>query len=237
MSKIVATLERVREACNDLLQNGETVSAANVIKLVGGSKQTVLKHLEIVRPELGGGNQGDDGAAGFLHDLVDPYLRKVWAAAQEQAALKYQLLLRNSTSLREGLLEDIAALRASEEELQDRLVAAEAKLAAQASDDERIQALMALVEEAAGTKGGAGEEGGDGLGAAMKVATAIRELGGSGSPKEIDAVLRNKHGFNRGQAQRARYHSMADDLVHMSLTAKGRARLAQSPVPTTVEQN
>lgn len=43
-------------------------------------------------------------------------------------------------------MEDIAVLRASEEALQDKLVAAEETIAAQASADDRIQALMGLVE-------------------------------------------------------------------------------------------
>lgn len=224
MSRVVATIERVREACNELLENGGTLSAANVIKLVGGSKQTVLRHLEIVRVELAEGPRADDGPSAFLHELADPLLRKLWASAQEQAALNYQRQLRVTTSIQEGLFEDIAVLRASEEALQDKLVAAEEKIAAQASADERIQALMGMVEEAAGLKA-VPSNGSDRHGGAMRVVKILHELGGSASPEEIDAKLRREHGLSGKQALRARQHSMAGDLVAMSLTETGRAQL------------
>lgn len=231
---MVATLERVREACRELVEGGHSVSATNVIRLVGGSKQTVLRHLEVVRVELADGHRADDGPSAFLHELADPFLRKVWASAQEQAALNYQRQLRVTASIQEGLLEDIAALRASEEALQDKLVAAEERIAAQASADERIQTLMGMVEEAAGLKGPSGN-GPDRLGGAMRVATILRELGGSASPEKIDVKLRNEHGLSGKQALRARQHSMSGDLVVMALTETGREQLQAWEASSTAQ--
>lgn len=63
------------------------------------------------------------------------------------------------------------------------------------------------------------------LGATMRVAKALQDLGGSASPEEIDAKLRSEHGLSAKQAMRARQHGMIGYFVAMSLTEAGRARL------------
>lgn len=79
MSAEIATIERVRSAVEELRRAGQSPTADAVIRLIGGSKRTVLTHLRALRDA---GPAQDDMPTAVL-EMMRPVARDIYRAGQQ----------------------------------------------------------------------------------------------------------------------------------------------------------
>jgi DNA-binding transcriptional regulator GbsR (MarR family) len=208
MSTIIATLERVREACTLLQASGQTLSLSNVLGITGGSKSTVLKHLKTVRDEMAAEGSVPSGDIVFLQKLADQMLPKLWSAAQSHARHPLERRIQELMAVKAGLEEDNEALQKAEEaasaraeEAERRLEALEAELKSRNAMEEQMRALATMVE-ALSTKR-RGRTGSD----RQLVAGILAEAGAPLAREELYRRLEEK-GLSNAAAQKARWHAV-----------------------------
>ena len=222
MTQPVATLETVRAACQEMIAAGEKITANGVLRRTQGSKSTVLKLLETVRPELAElASKAADPEIAQLHGLAAPFLRQLWASAKDQAAIEGQRQVSTLLTLQQGLLEDIQELRAENEALSNKLAEAEARAGDQESLVKRLEQLLpkaghapkALRTKASGSS-------------VMHLLTLLASNKKALTKSTLDEQLMNQ-GMEASVAQKARYHAIERGLVAFSLTEQGRAKLLE----------
>ncbi|KQU94365.1 hypothetical protein ASC68_22185 [Devosia sp. Root105] len=228
VSKTVANLESVRSAYQQLLARGNSPSAANVLKLTGGSKSTVLKHLAVVRSERLNASHDDDPSASFLADIAEPVLKKLWAAAKRHAEGALAAEVREFRAAYAGLREDFELLEASEEAATKRAELAENRLDQLLQSTSELQAAAQLFRAQASA-----------VSSSLPAPTAavpeetstllalLAVLSGADEPiatKVLYAEL-EAQGHKPHEAQKARTHSIDRGYIGLSLTEKGRNRV------------
>jgi hypothetical protein len=149
MSEQKANLEEVRNAYENLVRLGKTGSAANVLKITGGSKSTVVKLLRIVRAEKVNQKPELDVPSALLHAVSEPLVRKIWEAASEMAIKLHQERINNLTTMLDGMLADLEAYEAAE----DRVSELEAQLSSRDDFEGQLRALKTMVAELGGVRG------------------------------------------------------------------------------------
>lgn len=138
MSNPIATFDAVAAAVRDLRQAGDSPTAENVIRRIGGgSKRTVLDHLRLLRK--GDGPPQPELPPSVL-DIVRPALAELYAAGSAAEAERHRTRTERQDALMDEMEAQIVELAAENEGLQARIAGLEAT-------NERIQADWAAAED------------------------------------------------------------------------------------------
>lgn len=244
MMQEIATFDAVLAAYEALRERGDTPTANAVLKyLGGGSKSTIVKHLQTLRQQQTTEQRSNDPAASFLESVSRPLIQKIWKTAQEQAKAHYEIQIRTLLRVHSEMEQEIQQLQASEEQALQLVRSAEAELKAtqnafeelriatgQSEDVHRI--LSRLHEQALRLFPGPG-------GRVSAMDMAIQFIDG-GKGKLTRAELINQMlgaGFTKDEAHKARFHAIQseyaeegvdEDKTVLLLTTSGRERLEKS---------
>lgn len=222
MTEAIATLDAVREAMGKLRNLGEKPTFSKVRGLTGGgSKSTILSHMNAVFSETALKNAEPDLAHSFLASAAAPMLRQIWERAEKTANHEYssriQYLFDIQTALSEELCSALARAEIAEREL------ANARSALRASEEagfhldtlsELIRMLRDVPDEPAKLQ-------------------LLRILAGAdvGVPKDEVYRRMKTYGYQDMAIYQARYHAKAGGLIEdlgdevYALTPKGQNML------------
>jgi hypothetical protein len=241
MSATVATLGKVRQVYLQLLDQGESGAVDKVVALCGGSKSTVAKHLRVVRAEVAAASQAHDPTLGHLQGVADTMVQKLWAAAQQQAAQKYDRQIRNLLRVQQDLSEDLEAIALAESETASRAVAAEERLQSLeretglgAEVEAQIRSLVAMVRGIS-SEGGLDEEDEQGdevlPNSPILAVLEILERKGTGMTKDDVDRLATEAGYSAASVHKARWRCVKHGYVRLvaepvlHLTDKGTKKV------------
>lgn len=129
MSSTIATFDAVKAAAEQLVAQNKQITAQSIITITGGSKSTVLPHLRRYREEVASAAVIADAPPAFLYELADPLVRKIWTAAQQEAANSYHRNLAHQTAIFAGLAEENETFAAKEVDYQSEVLSLEEQVA------------------------------------------------------------------------------------------------------------
>lgn len=223
MTQRKATFEAVLDACRKLLEQGKPTSAANILSIVGGSKQTVLEARRAALATLMEEGRGTDPSAAF-QAAADPLLRKLWAMGRQQVELSHARQLKDAGAIREGLELDLAALQDALEDANGRAEAAEARLDEVLRSYDDLRAAFGVLADglrADPEKGARAPRP-----SAREIGGVLAALGRLGAPATHEALYAEmaKDGWDAEAAHKARYRVMSARYAeHLVLPSdKGR---------------
>ncbi len=143
MAPTKATKETVLYAYQQLVAENTPPSAEAIIGIIGGSKSTVLRHLNQIRVELAAPDPDTEPLPAFLYETAEPMIRQLWSAAQREASKASERKLSQLFMLQAGLIEDVQTAEKVEEMLSHRLSDLELENASLKSSLEQIEAEAA----------------------------------------------------------------------------------------------
>lgn len=143
MTATKATFERVQRAVEFLQRHGEKPSAARVRELLdGGSKTTILGHMQTLYAQLAAQPRGSEMAEAFLMKTATKLVEEVWAEATRMANPELDARLQTLGDLNDALSEGLQDLVVENEALEQRIAALEADV--QAAEDRAARVVAEL---------------------------------------------------------------------------------------------
>ncbi|GEM_PF-1756629 len=227
----IATLDRVREAKRQLLEARQRPSADRIIKVLqGGSKTTVLAHLQSLADEEARRSGVGDIPIEILTSSAAAFSRKLWDEATRMASAAFENRILGLLETQNALFEDLHTAAAAEETLTAALNGANERIAALETELEgraRAEQHLAKISEMLRSKESP----------QYKPIIQLLRLIENGEPRPVEEVLNRmvELGHLRKQAQTARSHAIAygyatehDDGAVPTLTIceKGRTKLS-----------
>lgn len=205
-------------------------SANRILQITGGSKKTVVDHLQAIRGSKKPENGDLDRAGSFLHAAAEPFLKKIQAAARQQAGAEFEGRIRDLVAIQAGLLEDVRDLAETNAALVQRAEAVEAGAASDRAQDEQLARLIEMVERL--KAGGVGDEQQrrdvapvppDRLPLMWQLVSILQgrpTLQGSKLEAALEAA-----GFRERQIHRAKSDALQEGLLALEVTQHGRDML------------
>ena len=225
MSEQKATLEQVRKAYDDLVRVGQLPSSANVLKLTGGSKSTVVKYLRVVRADKVAARPEPEVPLALLQAVGEPLIRQLWNAAERLAIKLYEARIADLTTVLNGMLEDLKGHEAA----QDRIVELEEQLKRRDDFDSHLRSLKEMLGEMGG---GRGEPEADKPKATAMMSVLSIIFAAYPTPvdkREIDRQM-VASGYKETSSQKARWHAVDGGYAEamgeaLLLTEAGKRKL------------
>jgi hypothetical protein len=225
MSEQKATLEQVRKAYDDLVRVGQLPSSANVLKLTGGSKSTVVKFLRVVRAEKVAARPEPEVPLALLQAVGEPLIRQLWNAAEQLATKLYEARIADLTTMLNGMLEDLKGHEAAE----DRILELEEQLKRRDDFDSHLRSLQLMVQEMGV---GRAEPKGDRPKAPAMISVLGIIFAADPAPvdkREIDRQM-VASGYKETSSQKARWHAVDGGYAEamgeaLLLTEAGKRKL------------
>jgi hypothetical protein len=205
MTEAVATLDAVRDAMGKIRHLGEKPTFSKVRELTGGgSKSTILSHMNAVFSETALKQADSDLPHSFLASAAAPMLRQLWEKAERAANHEYSSRIQYLFDIQSAMSEELAAALARAEKAELEL--ADARSALRVSEEagfhldtlsELIRALRDIPDEPARIQ-------------------LLRILVGAdlGVPKDEVYRRMKSAGYQDMTIYQARYHAKAAGLIH-----------------------
>lgn len=121
MSATLATADAVKAAAEQLIADKADVTIDAVLAITGGSKSTVARHVRQFRQEFSATKSAAEAPPAVLYELADPLIRKIYAAAQSEAAKVHELDANRMRSVQAWLTKENDSLQKREQELETQV--------------------------------------------------------------------------------------------------------------------